>query len=156
MLIDWELAAPNHCFEIRVEDVRRASLFYRDVLGAREMFRRVTDDGVLVRAGLAAGGIEFVISALDEARPKFAVLSRLAGELGVPYLAVMLHVDDPDRMAHSAMQNGAVLKERAPRGAVIVTDPFGSHWAFVRSELGDGPVVSRDDRRSIRRSSTLH
>ncbi len=153
MLIDWELAAPNQSFEIRVRDVHQASLFYRDVLGARELFRGAMDDGVLVRAGLAAGAIQFVLYSQDHEGPDPALLSRLAAELGVPYLAVILPVDDPDRIAHSAVQNGAVLKEPpASKGVVIVTDPFGSHWAFVKRELGDGPVVCQDGRRSIRRS----
>lgn len=157
MLIDWELAAPNNSFEIRVPDVRQASLFYRDVLGAQETFRRGTDDGVLVRAGLAAGGIQFVLSSWDEEGQEPALLSRLAAELGVPFLAVILHVDDPDRSALRAIESGAVPKQLPELGdVVVVTDPFGSHWAFVKRELGDSPVVSQDGLRSIRRSSTFH
>jgi len=55
------------------------------------------------------------------------------------------------------MQNGAVLKE-APdsEDVVVVTDPFGSHWAFVKREPADGLVLSRGDRRPARRNSTLH
>ena len=109
------------------------------------------------RAGLAAGGIQFVISSQDEAKPESALLSRLAGELGVPFLAVILHVDDPDRIAHSATQNGAVLEEApALEGVVIVADPFGSRWAFVKSEPGDSPVALQGDPRPIRRRATLH
>jgi uncharacterized glyoxalase superfamily protein PhnB len=131
LLVDWELAAPNHSFEIRVRDVRQADLFYREVLGAREVFRRATDDGALLREGLAAGGIQFVVSSQDEEGREPALLSRVAAELGVPYLAVILRVDDPDSVALSAMQNGAVLKETLNfERAVVVTDPFGSHWAL--------------------------
>ncbi len=133
MLIDWEAAAPDFSFEIQVRDVRQASAFYRDVFGARETFRRATDDGLTVRAGLAAGAIQFVLSSLEGAEP--ASLSRLANELGVAYLAVILPVDDPNSLADSAMRNGAVLKERPDsEDLVVVTDPFGSHWAFVRRE----------------------
>lgn len=151
MLIDWEAAAPEASFEIQVRDVRRASAFYRDVLGAREMYRSVTDDGVTLRAGLAAGAIQFVLS--SQAAPEPASLSRLANELGVPYLAVILPVDDPNDIAASAMRNGAALKERPDSDdLVVVTDPFGSHWAFVKREAAGVPPA--DPSRQPRRGSS--
>jgi uncharacterized glyoxalase superfamily protein PhnB len=157
LLIDWELAAPSNSFEIRVRDVRQASLFYRDVLGAREMFRRTTDDGELVRAGLAAGGIQFILSSGDEAGREPALLSRLAGELGVPFLAVILHVEDPNRIALRAMESGAVLKQSPEfEDVVVVADPFGSHWAFVKRDPTSSPLLPQSDHRPVRRSSTRH
>jgi uncharacterized glyoxalase superfamily protein PhnB len=157
LLVDWELAAPNFGFAIRVGDVRAASSFYRVVLGAQETFRRITDDGVLVRAGLAAGAIQFVLSSRDEDGPETALLSRLAAELGVPYLAIILHVDDPKGIALAAMQNGAVLKE-APDSddVIVVADPFGSHWAFIKREPADSLVLSQGDHLPARRNSNLH
>lgn len=157
LLIDWGLAAPNCSFEIRVRDVRQASSFYRDVLGAREIFRRATDDGVPVRVVLAAGGIQFVLSSQDEEGREPASLSRLAAELGVPYLAVIMQVDDPNTIAFSATQKGAVLKEPPDsEEVVVVADPFGSHWAFIKREPADSPLLSRGDQQPMRRSSARH
>ncbi len=144
MLIDWEAAAPDNSFEIRVRDVLLASSFYRDVLGAREVFRRATGDGVTVRAGLAAGAIRFILSSPEVEKSEPALLSRLATELGVPYLAVIVPVDDPNGAADSAVRRGAVLKEPPiSRDLVVVTDPFGSHWAFVRREAAARREISR-------------
>ena len=66
VLIDWELAGPDRRFEIRVPDVQKARSFYKDVLGARETFRKETHNGELVRFGLAIGKVGFVISSEDE------------------------------------------------------------------------------------------
>ena len=154
MLIDWELAAPDRGFEIQVRDVRQAVSFYREVLGAREMFRRETSDGAPLRTGLAAEGVRFVVTSQDEDNPEPILLSRLAAELGVPFLAVVLHVDDPDRVTRAALQSGAVLMESPDCAqAVVVTDPFGSQWAFVKREPADSSLSSIGDRR---RSHGLH
>ncbi len=146
MLIDWESAAPDVSFEIRVRDVQQANAFYRGVLGARETFRRATEDCALVRAGLAAGDVQFVISSEDMAGPETALLSHLATELGVPFLAVIVKVDDPGAAVLTAVENGAVLTE-TPDDVVVITDPFSSHWAFVRRQAADQAKL---------RSSLLH
>jgi uncharacterized glyoxalase superfamily protein PhnB len=143
LLIDWELAGPDRRFEIRVPDVREASSFYRDVLGARETFRKATHDGELVRFGLAVGKVGFVISSEDEEGAETPVLSLLAAELGAPYVAIILQVEDPDRMAVIALKNGAKLSETPEAGNVtIVTDPFGSYWALVKREPAGGHLLS--------------
>ena len=143
MLIDWELAGPDRRFEIRVPDVRQASSFYKDVLGARETFRKATHNGELVRFGLAIGKVGFVISSEDEAGVETPVLSLLAAELGAPYVAIILQVEDPDRMALIALKNGAKLTETPEsENVTVVTDPFGSHWAFVKREPAGDPVFS--------------
>ena len=143
MLIDWELAGPHRRFEIRVPDVRQASSFYRDVLGARETFRKATHNGELVRFGLAIGKVGFVISSEDEEGVETPVLSLLAAELGAAYVAIILQVEDPDRMALIALKNGAKLTETpASENVTVITDPFGSHWAFVKREPADSPLFS--------------
>ena len=77
------------------------------------------------------------------------MLSRLAAELGVPYLAVMLAVDDPNSIAMSALRSGAALKE-APESedVIVVADPFGGHWAFIKRDPADRPTLSNDARQS--------
>ena len=143
MLIDWELAGPDRRFEIRVPDVQEASSFYKDVLGARETFRKATHDGDLVRFGLTIGMVGFVISSEGEGEAETPVLSLLAAELGAPYVAIILQVEDPDRMALIALKNGAKLTEKpGSENVTVVTDPFGSHWAFVKREPAGGALFS--------------
>ena len=155
LLIDWELTGPDRRFEIRVPDVREASSFYRDVLGAQETFRKATHNGELIRLGLAVGKVGFVISSEDEAGAEPPVLSLLAAEFGAPYVAIILQVKDPDRMALIAIRNGAKLTETPEaENVTVVTDPFGSHWAFVRREPADGPLFSTPPQ--TRKGKPLH
>ena len=64
-----------------------------------------------------------------------AVLSLLAAEFGAPYVAIILQVEDPDRIALIAVKNGAKLTETPEsENVTVITDPFGSHWAFVKRE----------------------
>ena len=148
MLIDWVLTGPDRKFEIRVPDVREASSFYRDVLGARETFRKATHNGELIRLGLAVGKVGFVISSEDEAGVEPPVLSLLAAEFGAPYVAIILQVEDPDRMAFIALKNGAKLTETPEsENVTVVTDPFGSHWAFVKPEPAVSPSLSSNQQR---------
>ena len=80
------------------------------------------------------GKIGFVISSQDEEGVEAPLLSVLATELGAPYIAIVLQAEDADRMALLAMKNGAELAETPSENITIVTDPFGSHWAFVKRE----------------------
>ncbi len=135
MLIDWEQAGGAHAFEIPVPDVIEAKEFYGNVFGAREVSREMTAEGKAVRLGLAFGGIQFTISSSkddDEERP---LLSLLAAGLGVPFVAIMLHVENLDRMAYEAERNGAQVSAPHELGDIVVlTDPFGSHWVLKRRE----------------------
>jgi predicted enzyme related to lactoylglutathione lyase len=142
LLIDWEQAGPDRRFEIRVPDVQKASSFYRNVLGAIETFRRGSSNGELVRIGLAAGNVGFVISSEEKTGVESAVLSILAADLGVPYVAVILPVDDPDQVASDALKSEAKLVEAEASGEiVIISDPFGSHWALVRRKSTEEPAA---------------
>ncbi len=135
MLIDWEQAGAARAFEIWVPDVIEAKEFYWHVFGAREVSRQMTAEGKPVRLGLAFGRIQFTISSGEgdeEDRPR---LSLLAADLGVPFVAIMIHVEDLDRMAYEAERNGAQVSAPHESGDIVVfTDPFGSHWVLKRRE----------------------
>ena len=135
MLIDWEQAGAARAFEIWVPDVIEAKEFYRSVFGAREISRQMTAEGQPVRLDLAFGCIQFTISSdkgEEEDRPR---LSLLAADLGVPFVAIMLHVEDLDRMAYEAERNGAQVSAPHVSGDIVAfTDPFGSHWVLKRRE----------------------
>jgi len=138
LLIDWERAGPGRAFEIRVPDVIEAKSFYGNVFGARETSRHETEDGELVRLGLAVGLVRFTISSEKGEEAARPLLSSLAADLGVPYVAIMLRVEDLDRMAYRAEKNGAQVSAPHESGDIVIfTDPFGSHWVLKRRE----PVV---------------
>ncbi len=133
MLIDWERAGPGREFEIRVHDVIEAKSFYRTVLGARETSRHKAADGEPVRLGLAIGRVQFTISSDSGDEAERPLLSLLAADLGVPFVAILLHVEDPDCMAYRAEQNGAKVSAPHESGEItVVTDPFGSHWVLKK------------------------
>jgi predicted enzyme related to lactoylglutathione lyase len=136
MLIDWEQAGASRAFEIWVPDVIEAKEFYGNVFGAREVSREMTAEGKPVRLSLAFGSIQFTISSgkddEEEDRPR---LSLLAAGMGVPFVAIMLHVENLDRMAYEAEKNGAQVSAPHESGDIVVlTDPFGSHWVLKRRE----------------------
>ncbi|MGA9767356.1 MAG: VOC family protein [Rhodomicrobium sp.] len=135
MLIDWERAGPGRPFEIQVPDVVAAQSFYGKVFGARETSRYETAEGELVRLGLAVGLVRFTISSEKGEEAERPLLSLLAADLGVPYVAIMLHVEDLDRMAYRAEKNGAQVSALHESGDIVIfTDPFGSHWVLKRRE----------------------
>ncbi len=140
MLIDWEQAGPARAFEIRVPDVIAAKAFYGKVFGAREISRQMTAGGEPVRLGLAFGCIQFTISSDGSEDADRPLLSLLAAELGVPFVAIMLRVEDLDRMAYEAEKNGADVSAPHISGDIVVfTDPFGSHWVLKRREPAEEP-----------------
>ncbi len=138
MLIDWEEAGGAHAFEIPVPDVIEAKEFYWNVFGAREVSREMTAEGKPVRLGLAFGRIQFTISSgkSDDEEEERPLLPLLADGLGVPFVAIMLHVENLDRMAYEAERNGAQVSAPHESGDIVVlTDPFGSHWVLKRREV---------------------
>jgi predicted enzyme related to lactoylglutathione lyase len=135
MLIDWEQAGVARAFEIRVRDVIEAKTFYGRVFGAREVSRESPDGGDPVRLSLAFGRIQFTISSQKDDDPGRPLLSLLAEDLGVPFVAIMLHVDDLERMAYEAERNGAEVSAPHISGDIVVfTDPYGNHWVLKRRE----------------------
>lgn len=143
MLIDWERAGPGRPFEIRVPDVIEAQSFYMKVLGARETSRLLSAAGEPVRLGLAVGSVEFTISSEEDEAQDRPLLSLLAAGFGVPYVAIMLHVEELDRMAYEAEKNGACVSAPDESGDVVIfTDPYGSHWVLKRRELHEHPLLA--------------
>jgi uncharacterized glyoxalase superfamily protein PhnB len=141
MLIDWEEAGPERRFEVRVPNVLEAGKFYRDVFGARETFRQETYNGEVFRIGFAIGRIGFAVSSEGDIEQERPLLSSIAEELGSGSVAVMLRVEDPDRVAHAARQAGGELAKAGESDVItVVTDPFGGHWALVkpRQRAGEG------------------
>ncbi len=138
MLIDWEQAGPIRTFEIRVPDVIEAKAFYGKVFGARETSRHETARGEPVRLELAVGRVQFTISSEKGEGADRPLLSMLAADLGVPYVAIMLRVEDLDRMAYEAEKNGAQVSAPHESGDIVIfTDPFGSHWVLKRREAAE-------------------
>ncbi len=153
MLIDWERAGPDRSFEIRVPDVIEAKSFYGNVLGARETSRHETAGGEPVRVGLAVGRVRFTISSEKGEEPERPLLSLLAADLGVPYVAIMLHVEDLDCMAYRAEKNGAQVSAPHESGDIVIfTDPFGSHWVLKRRETAGEPMLPVDGQQCDRKT----
>lgn len=145
MLIDWEHAGPGRAFEIQVPDVIEAGSFYRKFLDARETFRQETDNGEVIRLGLAAANFEFMISSEEGTASERPLLSLLAAELGAPFVAIILRVGEPHRVAYRAVKNGCKTAAASESEHItLVTDPFGGHWAIMKREHSVQPVLSSD------------
>jgi len=152
LLIDWERAGPGRAFEIQVPDVIEAKSFYGNVFGARETSRHETADGEPVRLGLAVGRVQFTISS-EKGEADRPLLSLLAADLGVPYVAIMLHVEDLDLMAYQAEKNGAQVSALHESGDIVIfTDPFGSHWVLKRREPAEEPLLPLDGQHRNRKT----
>src|SRR6266436_1603197 len=55
--------------------------------------------------------------------------------LGFTFVAVILRVEDPDRIARAAQDAGsAINRVREPDPITVVTDPFGGYWALIKRE----------------------
>ena len=135
MLIDWEGVGPERRFEVRVPNVLQAGKFYRDVFGAEETFRQETDNGKVLRLGFTIGRIGFAISSEGDIEQERPLLSSIAEELGSALVAVILRVEDPDRIASAARQAGSGLARAHELDLItVVTDPFGGYWALVKRE----------------------
>ena len=136
MLIDWEGAGPERRFEVRVPNVSQAGTFYRDVFGAKETFRQEAHNGKVLRLGLAIGDVGFAISSEDDIEQERPRLSSIADELeSDSVVAVILRVEDPDRMARAAQDVGSEIARARELGPfTVVSDPFGGYWALIKRE----------------------
>jgi PhnB protein len=146
MLIDCELMGTERRFELPVPDVERAWAFYRDIIGAEEVFRSEAGADGPTRIGFTVGKAGFVItspgpSAAGDRRPTLALL---ATEFGAPFAAVVLYVPNPAGAVQRALQAGSQYRpEAAFRTAAycghpveVIIDPFGHSWAFATSSEG--------------------
>ncbi len=139
MLIDWEQAGAGRPFEIQVGDIFEAWPFYESALGAKQTFQQQDCHGRAIRLGLAVGAVHFTLSSETPAEGEKPVLSVLADGFGAPFIAIVLYVEDPDRVACQAIKLGSKLTAASPAGDVtIVMDPFGSYWALMQRPPADG------------------
>lgn len=67
MLIDCELMGAERRFELHVPDVEKAWSFYRDIMGAQEIFRTELGSGGPTRIGSAIGKAGFTITPRNHA-----------------------------------------------------------------------------------------
>ena len=143
MLIDWDMAGEGRMFDIEVPDIEMARLFYRSVLAARETSRQETQDGELIRLGLAIGPVAFTISSKNRPCANQPSLALLAAEYGTAFAAIILKVADPAEMADRAVRHGAkILADFPSDEAAIIADPFGGHWAFIKEPSASAPILS--------------
>jgi PhnB protein len=121
---------------LTVKNAARAVAFYKQALGAEEVYRNTYPDGKIV-AEMTIGDARFRVA--DEA-PEASNPSPQA--LGGTSVRINLLVADPDRLVERAIASGAV--EVAPvadqpyglrQGRLA--DPFGHHWLIGRP-LPDG------------------
>ena len=107
-----------------------AVAFYKQALGATEVYRIEDPDGAVV-ARLSIAGAEFWLS--DEA-PEFSNFS--PETLGGGTVRLILTVPDPDAMFAQALAAGAqeVFAVEEAHGWRLgrVVDPFGHHWEIGR------------------------
>ncbi len=143
MLIDCELMGSERRLELCVPDVEQAWSFYRDILGAQEVFRSGLHAGRPSRIGFSIGRTGFTITSQDHAesgdgRP---TLSLLAADLGTTFAAIVVYVQDPVTAARRAIDAGSRRQSEAPsatpthRGhpVEVIIDPFGNSWALAKS-----------------------
>ena len=143
MLIDCELMGSEKQFELPVRDVAKAWCFYRDVMGAQEMFRSEPTPGGLTRIGFRIGKAGFIITSQDhaEADDGWATPALLAADFGAPFAAIVIYVEDPAGAVQRALQAGSQFQPEAvssgpsDRGHAVevIIDPFGHSWAFAKS-----------------------
>ena len=146
MLIDCELMGSEKRIKLCVPDVERAWSFYRDIMGAQEVFRSHPGAGAPKRIGFTIGKTHFAITSQDEAQPADTqpTLSLLAADFGATFIAVIVYVRDPVIATQRALDAGSRLQLEVASGTPshngcpvqVIIDPFGNSWAFAQSLLG--------------------
>ncbi|MGY1433726.1 VOC family protein [Streptomyces reniochalinae] len=111
-----------------VSEPDRASAYYRDFLGAEEVFRALGDDGRPTVVEHLLGATSFRVS---PAVPAWGWLS--PDDLGGSPVLLEIEVDDPDETGARMTDNGAetvVPIENRPYGkrSGRIRDPFGHLW----------------------------
>jgi PhnB protein len=120
-------------------------VFYRDALGAVELFRNALPDGTLLLIELAVGDGQLLLS--DEVSSLGALAPPTVG--GTPVL-LTLEVDDADGLTAQAVAAGAAVEmpvEEMYFGERygIVRDPYGHRWAICtrREALSPDEIQER-------------
>ncbi|GAA3574140.1 VOC family protein [Nonomuraea rosea] len=120
-----------------------AVAFYRQGLGAVEVFRNTLPDGVILFVELQLGSGRLLVS---EETPTLGALA--PPTLGGSPVLILLEVDDPDAVAGRAVAAGAEMElpvqemfwgERYG----VLRDPFGHRWAVTtaREQLTPDEIV---------------
>lgn len=141
MLFDCDLMGMTRRIELRVPDVEQAWSFYRDVMGAQEVFRSALGAAGASRIGFTIGRAGFVLvpehdTATGDDRPTLALL---AEDFGASFAAIVLYVQDPSTVVRRALTAGSQLQPVAASGTPsyrdrpveVIVDPFGHSWAFA-------------------------
>jgi catechol 2,3-dioxygenase-like lactoylglutathione lyase family enzyme len=143
MLIDCELMGRERRIELHVPDVPKAWRFYRDIMGAQEVFRSESGMGGATRIGFTIGKAGFAITSRDHAGSNNgrSTLSQLAADFGAQFAAVVVYVRNPATAAQHALDAGSRLQPEAASGTPthrgqpvkVIIDPFGNSWAFANT-----------------------
>ncbi|WP_219469836.1 VOC family protein [Nonomuraea rhizosphaerae] len=128
-----------------VRDAEAAIAFYRDGLGAVEVFRNTLPDGVILFVELQLGAGRLLVS---EETPSLGALA--PPTLGGSPVLILLEVDDPDGVAERAIAAGAEVE--MPVAEMfwgerygVLRDPHGHRWAVTtaREQLTPDEIALR-------------
>jgi PhnB protein len=116
---------------IIVVDAPAALQFYATALGAVEVMRLQTPEGMIVHAEIRIGDS---IIMLAEEMPEYGCFAPSDGQ--VPPVYMMVYVDDCDAVMATAVAAGAKIERPltdqfyGDRSGTI-SDPFGHHWTIA-------------------------
>ncbi|TDC99715.1 VOC family protein [Nonomuraea deserti] len=131
------------CPHLFVRDADAAIGFYREGLGAVEVFRNTLSDGTILFVELQLGAGRLLVS---EETPAFGAPA--PPTLGGSPVLILLEVDDPDAVAERAIGAGAEVE--MPVGEMfwgerygVLRYPFGHRWAVTtaREQLTPEEIV---------------
>ncbi|KAB8197510.1 VOC family protein [Nonomuraea phyllanthi] len=131
------------CPHLFVRDAEAAIAFYREGLGAVEVFRNTLSDGAILFVELQIGAGRLLVS---EEMPGLGALA--PPTLGGSPVLILLEVADPDTVAEQAIEAGAELEQPVRETFWgerygVLRDPFGHRWAVTtaREQLTPGEIV---------------
>ncbi|MEV1172929.1 VOC family protein [Nonomuraea sp. NPDC049784] len=131
------------CPHLFVRDAEAAIAFYREGLGAVEVFRNTLSDGAILFVELQLGAGRLLVS---EEMPGLGALA--PPTLGGSPVLILLEVADPDTVAEQAVEAGAEIEQPVREmfwgeRYGVLRDPFGHRWAVTtaREQLTPGEIV---------------
>ncbi|MGP3955304.1 VOC family protein [Nonomuraea sp. 3N208] len=131
------------CPHLFVRDAEAAIAFYREGLGAVEVFRNTLSDGVVLFVELQLGAGRLLVS---EEMPGLGALA--PPTLGGSPVLILLEVADPDAVAEQAIDAGAQVEQPVRETFWgerygVLRDPFGHRWAVTtaREQLTPDEIV---------------
>ncbi|MGN9837011.1 VOC family protein [Nonomuraea sp. H19] len=131
------------CPHLFVLDTEAAIAFYREGLGAVEVFRNTLPNGVILFVELQLGAGRLLVS---EETPSLNALA--PPTLGGSPVLILLEVADPDAVAERAIAAGAEVEMPVQEmfwgeRYGVLRDPFGHRWALstAREQLTPDEIV---------------